>query len=63
MKNDPQIALRFNLSEKDIMALGIGGALDGIRLEPGGKVIVPVRMNGGYEIGNPAPCGTWERVE
>lgn len=61
--NKHTIRLTFDVSEEAVMTHGIQQVLQGIRLREDGKVIVPIEAGRGAMINNPAPCGTWERVE
>ena len=56
----PTILLTFRVKEADVQTRGIREVLSDIRLEDGGKIIVPVHARG-LIINNPAPAGTWVR--
>lgn len=58
-----KLRIVMDIEESVVLTKGVEGALRLMRLEASGKVIIPVDLGRGLTMHNPAPCGTWERVE
>jgi hypothetical protein len=61
--NEPVIRFQFDVRERDIHNYGLAAVLEEMCMTSEGKVIIPLRLGGGLVMANPAPSGTWERLD
>lgn len=57
-----KIKIELTLDAALIMTTSLAHQLSEVKLTDDGKLVIPVDIGGGYRLGNPAPCGTWEVV-